>query len=73
MLEELGISGGTAIIVLIAWYFVTKWAVRNGIKEAYSAITGKETAEDLEWKKIFSKQEECGNEEEPLKESEEAE
>ena len=29
MWEELGISGGTAIIILIALYFVIKWAVRN--------------------------------------------
>ena len=27
--EELGISAGTAIIVLIAIYFVVKWAVRR--------------------------------------------
>lgn len=37
--QELGISGGTAIIVLIASYFIIKWAVKNGIKEAYSYIT----------------------------------
>lgn len=41
MFEELGISLGTAIIVLIALYFVVKWAVRNAIKEAYWEITGK--------------------------------
>lgn len=35
MWEELGISGGTAIIVLIALYFIIKWVVKNGIKEAY--------------------------------------
>lgn len=35
MWEELGISGGTAIIVLIALYFIVKWAVKNGVKEAY--------------------------------------
>ena len=40
MWNELGISGGTAIIILIALYYVIKWAVRNGIKEAYRAITG---------------------------------
>ena len=39
MWNELGLSGGTAIIILIALYFVIKWAVKNGIKEAYSAIT----------------------------------
>ena len=41
MWEELGISGGTAIIILIALYFIVKWAVKNGIKEAYTDITGK--------------------------------
>lgn len=35
MLEELGISGGTAIVILIALYFVIKWAVKNGIKQYY--------------------------------------
>lgn len=42
MWNELGISGGTAIIILIALYFVIKWAVKNGIKEAYSAIKANE-------------------------------
>lgn len=48
MWNELGISGGTAIIILIALYFVIKWAVKNGIKEAYRAITGEKTNEDLQ-------------------------
>lgn len=48
MWNELGISAGTTIIILIALYFVIKWAVKNGIKEAYSAITGKNTAEDIQ-------------------------
>ena len=43
LLIVVGVSGGTAIIILIALYFVIKWAVKNGIKEAYSAITGKKT------------------------------
>ncbi len=42
MLEELGISFGTALVILIALYFIIKYAVRNGIKEAYRDITGKE-------------------------------
>lgn len=42
MWEELGISSGTAIIILIALYFVIKWAVKNGIKEAYETISNKE-------------------------------
>lgn len=48
MFEELGISFGTSLIVLIALYFVIKWAVKNGIKEAYKDITWKDTAEDIE-------------------------
>lgn len=48
MWDELGISAGTAIIILIALYFVIKWAVKNGMKEAWGAITGKETDEDIQ-------------------------
>lgn len=48
MWEELGISGGTAIIILIALYFVIKWAVKNGIKDAYEDITGKEIKDDID-------------------------
>ena len=44
MWEELGISGGTAIIVLVAMYYIIKWAVRNGVKEALRGIE-KEKAE----------------------------
>ena len=58
MWEELGISGGTAIIVLLALYFVIKWAVRNGIQEAYKNITGKETAEEVALKEMLEKKEE---------------
>ena len=46
MWNKLGISGGTAIVILIALYFVIKLAVKNGIKEAYSAITGKKKKTD---------------------------
>ncbi len=48
MWEELGISGGTAIIVLVALYYVVKWAVKNGITEAYEEITGKKVKDDLD-------------------------
>jgi hypothetical protein len=34
--------------MMIALYFVIKWAVKNGIKEAYGAVTGKNTAEDIQ-------------------------
>ena len=53
MWDELGISGGTAIIILIALYLIIKWAVKNGVKEAYKDITGNKTAEDTEIEKIF--------------------
>lgn len=36
--SELGISGGTALIVLCALYFVIKWAVRKGVMEAHERI-----------------------------------
>ena len=52
MFKELGISFGTALIVLLALYFIVKWAVRNGIKEAYRDITGKVTTEDIEEEQI---------------------
>ena len=45
MLEELGISAGTAIILLAALYFVVKYAVKSGITEAYEEITGKKVKE----------------------------
>lgn len=48
MWEELGISGGTAIIILIALYFIIKWGVKNGVKEAYEEISGKEVKDDLD-------------------------
>ena len=56
MFQELGISAGTAIIVLIALYFVIKWAVKNGIKEAYKNITGKKPSEDLQLEALLKKE-----------------
>lgn len=53
MFEELGISFGPALIVLLALYFIVKWAVRNGIKEAYRDITGKVTTENIEEEQIY--------------------
>ena len=54
MWEELGISGGTALIVLAALYFIVKWAVKNGIKEAYRDITEKKTKDDEELEKLVN-------------------
>lgn len=53
MWEELGISGGTAIIILIALYFVIMLAVKHGIESAYRSITGKQTFEDKEEDKMI--------------------
>lgn len=39
MLEELGISLGTALIILVAMYFVIKSAVINAIEESNSEIS----------------------------------
>lgn len=46
--EDLGISGGTAIIVLIALYFIIKWAVKNGIKEAYEDINSQKSDKSID-------------------------
>ena len=54
MWDELGISSGTAIIILIALYFIIKWAVRNGIEEAYTTITGNETEEQKKIKLVIN-------------------
>lgn len=55
--QDLGISGGTALIILFVLYFVIKWAVKNGIISAYKSITRKETAEDIETKLIMEEME----------------
>lgn len=46
MFEELGISAGTAIILLIVLYYVIKNGVKNGMKQAWKDITGGETTEE---------------------------
>ena len=53
MFEELGISFGTVLIILLALSFIVKWAVKNGIKEAYRDITGKVTTENIEEEQIY--------------------
>lgn len=47
MWQELGISAGTAIVVLIALYFVIKWAVKNGMMEAYKKMEEKRMQNNL--------------------------
>ncbi|MBQ9992769.1 MAG: hypothetical protein IJP33_05010 [Firmicutes bacterium] len=43
MWEELEISSGTAIIVLIALYFIIKWGVKNGIRDYFKEEEQKES------------------------------
>ncbi len=45
--QELGISGGTAIIILIAAYFVIRAAVKSGVMAAFEEITGKDSLKKL--------------------------
>lgn len=39
---------GFGIVALIALYFIVKWAVKNGIKEAYTDIPGKKPVKDIQ-------------------------
>lgn len=51
--QEGGTSVARYITFFIVLYFIMKWAVKNGIKEAYTAITGEITAEDKEEEELF--------------------
>ncbi len=50
----LGIGLVRFIIILIFGYYTIKWAVKNGVKQAYRDITGKGTADDIEENKIIN-------------------
>ena len=52
--QELGISAGTDIVVLAALYFVIKWAVKNGMMEAYKKIEEKRARDNLKADKTVS-------------------
>ncbi len=52
--NELDVSGGTALIVLAALYFVIKWAVRNGIREAHGRMNGEKSLLQQLWGSILS-------------------
>ncbi len=52
--QESGISAGTAIVVLAALYFVIKWAVKNGMMEAYKKMEEKRTQDNLKEDKTAS-------------------
>ena len=55
MFEELGISFGTALIVLLALYFIVKWAVKNGIKKPIGILQGKSLPRILRQNKYVTK------------------
>ena len=40
---QLRMNGSTALLMLIALYYTVKWAVKNGVKEAFQEM--KETEE----------------------------
>lgn len=46
MWKKLALSKWIVIIVLIAVYFIINWT-KNGIKEAYTIITGTKTTENI--------------------------
>ena len=52
--NELEVRGGTALIVLAALYFVIKWAVRNGIREAHGRMNGEKSLLQQLWGSILS-------------------
>ena len=41
---QLGVNGITALLVLAALYFTVKWAVKNGVKEAFREMKKTEEA-----------------------------
>ena len=47
MFEELGISGGTFLIVCIVGYYIVKWAIRNALKEAINNYSQQSKVEPL--------------------------
>lgn len=55
----LGIGLGRFIVILVFGYFTIKWAVKNGIRDAYEEITGKEVKDDLD--EILEKEEQEKN------------
>lgn len=58
--NELGVSGGTALIVLCAVYFVVKWAVRNGIREAYARMNGEKGQIQRLWENAAGQNDSAG-------------
>lgn len=52
--QELGISAGTAIILLVVFYFVIKWAVKNGVKDAYDEIIAQRNTSNMQKEDIVA-------------------
>ena len=63
MWNELGISAGTGIIILIALYFVIKWGVKNGIQEYFEETNMLEKLLQR-YERLYEKREQEGDVEE---------
>lgn len=50
--QELGISGITGLVILMALYFVIKASVKNGILSAYQRITKKRLEPEFNWDEL---------------------
>lgn len=61
--NELGVSGGTALIVLCALYFVIKWAVRSGIREACERLSGEKSRLRQFWGAVLAEEKQVEQEE----------
>lgn len=62
---------GNSLIILVILYFVIRWAIKDGIKEAYKDITGKKTKDEQDFENIrkmyeFSKMHMNNNDKEDL-------
>ncbi|ENZ01359.1 hypothetical protein HMPREF1092_02068 [Clostridium thermobutyricum] len=62
---------GNSLIILVILYFVIRWAIKDGIKEAYKDITGKKPKDEQDFEDIrkmyeFSKKHMNNNDKEEL-------
>ena len=62
---------GNSLIILVILYFVIRWAIKDGIKEAYKDIIGKKPKDEQDFEYIrkmyeFSKKHMNNNDKEEL-------
>ena len=58
MLRQLGIGSGTFIMLMVAGYFVIKWAVRAALREVYYEVKGEKSPEELMVEEMMADDEE---------------